>query len=125
MTRKIPDMAIVRFASVVGGRNNGEYVPLDDVKPILPTPGIKSTKLDITIKIKKVVANGKTQRVTRSSRMSPIKPSKLSTSASMAFCIPDGTSLMFFQVVARTMINMSPATIQVQTIEFVIGNPKT
>ena len=89
---------------------------------MLPTPGIKSTKFDMTMKMKNVVANGKTQRATRLSRMSPIKPSQPSMSASITFCPPDGISLMLFHVVRRTMTTMSAATIQVQIIEFVTGN---
>ena len=92
---------------------------------MLPTPGTKSVRFEITMKMKNVVANGKTQRATRWSRMSPIKPSQPSTSASITFCIPDGISLMFFHVVTRTMTMMSAATIQVQIIELVTGNPRT
>ena len=92
---------------------------------MLPTPGTKSVRLEMTMKMKNVVANGKTQRVTRLSRMSPIKLSQPSTSASSTFCMPDGISLMFFQVVTRTTIKMSAATIQVQIIELVTGKPKT
>ena len=92
---------------------------------MLPTPGTRSIKLEMTMKMKNVVANGKTQRVTRLSKISPIKPSQPSTIASSTFCIPDGTSLMFFQVETRTTIRMSAATIQVQIIELVIGNPPT
>ena len=91
---------------------------------MLPTPGIKSTKLDITMKMKNVVANGKTQPATRLSRMSPIKPSHPSMSASITFCPPDGISLMRFHVVRRTMTTMSAATIQVQIIELVTGKPR-
>ena len=90
---------------------------------MLPTPGTKSIKLEMTMKMKNVVANGKTQRVTRLSRISPIKLSQPSTIASITFCMPDGTSLMFFQVVTRTTTRMIAATIQVQIIELVIGNP--
>ncbi len=76
----------------------------------------------MTMKMKKVVANGKTQRVTCGSRMSPIKPSQPSTSASMAFCMPDGISLLFFQVVTRTTTKIITATIHVQTMELVMGS---
>ena len=88
---------------------------------MLPTPGTKSTKLDITMNMKNVVANGKTQPATRLFRMSPIKPSHPSTSDSIAFCLPDGISLTRFHVVRRTMTRMIAATIQVQIIEFVTG----
>ena len=74
------------------------------------------------MKMKNVVANGKTQRVTRGSKMSPIKLSQPSTSASITFCIPAGISLMFFQVVTRTMTKIIAATIHVQTIELVTGS---
>ena len=43
----------------------------------------------------------------------------------MTFWSPDGTSLMFFQVETRTTIKISAATIQVQIIELVTGNPNT
>src|SRR5450432_2518608 len=92
---------------------------------MLPTPGTKSIRFEMTMKMKNVVANGKTQRVTRLSKISPIKPSQPSTIASITFCIPDGISLMFFQVLTRTTIKIIAATIQVQIIEFVTGSPKT
>ncbi len=92
---------------------------------MLPTPGIKSVRFEMTMKIKKVVANGKTQRVTRLSRISPIKLSQPSTKASITFCKPEGISLMLFQVPTRTTIRMNAATTQVQIMEFVIGRPKT
>src|ERR1700733_1656454 len=76
----------------------------------------------MTIKIKNVVAYGNTQRVTLGSKTSVIKLSQPSTSASSAFCIPDGISLMFFQVVIRTMTRMIAATIHEQIIEFEIGS---
>ena len=88
---------------------------------MLPTPGIKSTKFEMMMKMKNVVANGKTHRVTLGSRMLPIKPSQPSTSVSITFCPPVGISFNF-QVVARTMTKISAATIHVQTIEFVTGN---
>src|ERR1039457_855022 len=92
---------------------------------MLPTPGTRSIKFDITMKMKKVVANGKTQRETRLSKMSPIKPSQPSTIASSTFCMPEGISLMFFQVLTRTTTRMMAATIQVQIIELVTGRPRT
>ena len=92
---------------------------------MLPTPGTKSTKFDIRMKMKNVVAKGKTQRATFLSRMSLINPSQPSTSASITFCAPDGISFMLFHVVTRTMTIMSATTIQVQIIELVTGNPKT
>ena len=92
---------------------------------MLPTPGMRSVRLHITIKMKKVVANGKTQRVTRLSKMSPIKLSQISTSDSRRFCIPDGISLMFLGVVERTMIKIRAATIQLQIMELLTGNPST
>src|ERR1700733_6240920 len=76
----------------------------------------------MTMKIKKVVANGKTQRVTQATRTSVIKISQLSTIISIRFCIPDGISLMFFQVVTRTTIRMIAATIQEQIIELDMGS---
>src|ERR1039458_7802051 len=91
---------------------------------MLPTPGTKSTRFDIRMKMKNVVANGKTHFATRLSRMSPITPYQPSTSDSITFCIPVGTSLTPFHVVRRTMSKMTAATIHVQIIEFVTGNPK-
>jgi len=41
------------------------------------------------------------------------------------FWPPDGISLMLFHVVTRTMTMISAATIHVQIIELVIGNPRT
>src|SRR5271154_2341222 len=76
----------------------------------------------MTMKIKNVVANGKTQRVTLASRTSVIKTSQLSTIISIKFCIPDGISLMFFQVVTRTMTRIIAATIQEQIIELDMGS---
>src|SRR5665213_4446209 len=86
-----------------------------------PRPGSKSTKFDRTMKMKKVVANGKTQRVTFGSSKSPIKFPQPSTKASTAFCPPVGISFKF-QVVTRTITKINNATIQVQTIEFVTGS---
>src|SRR5271155_3167377 len=74
------------------------------------------------MKIKNVVANGKTQRVTFGSKTSAMKLSQLSQIISIRFCIPDGTSLMFFQVVTRTTSKMTAATIHEQTIELEIGS---
>src|ERR1700744_3099129 len=91
---------------------------------MLPTPGTRSSRLESKMKMKNVVANGNTQRVTRLSKMSPIKLSQPSTSASIKFCMPVGISLMF-QVLSRTTTRMIAATIQVQIIEFVTGNPNT
>src|SRR5258708_5863035 len=92
---------------------------------MLPTPGTRSVKFEMTMKMKNVVANGNTQRVTRLSKMSPIRPSQPSTSASMTFCSPDDTSLMFFQVETRTTTKIRAATINVQIIEWLTGNPNT
>src|SRR5690242_292050 len=78
----------------------------------------------MTMKMKNVVANGKTQRVTRLSKISPINVSQPSTRASIAFCRPVGISLRF-PAPARTMTRMTAATIQEQIIEFVTGSPKT
>src|SRR5271170_2741131 len=76
----------------------------------------------MTIKIKNVVAYGKTQRVTLGSKTSVIKLSQPSQIISIRFCIPEGISLMFFQVVTRTTIRMIAATIHEQTIELDIGS---
>ena len=57
--------------------------------------------------------------------MLPIKLSQPSTSISITFCPPVGISLMLFQVVTRTMTKISAATIHVQIIELVTGNPRT
>src|ERR1017187_3751150 len=111
MKKKIPAIATVKFASVVGGRKNGLVtcsmangigllVSLGPM-PMLPTPGSKSVKLEITMKIKNDIANGKTHFTTFGSSTLPIKPSQPSISASITFCPPDGTSLIF-QVVRRT-----------------------
>src|ERR1700677_402175 len=75
----------------------------------------------MTMKMRNVVAKGKTQRVTRSSKTSVIKLSQPSTSISRKFCIPEGISLMRFDVVARTMTRMTAATIHEQTMEFDMG----
>jgi len=76
----------------------------------------------MTMKIKNVVAYGKTQRVTLGSKTSVIKLSQPSQIISMKFCIPDGISLMFFHVVTRTTIRMIAATIHEQTIELDMGS---
>src|SRR5471032_2816572 len=88
---------------------------------MLPTPGIKSTRLDRTAKMKKVVANGNTQRATFGSSTPPAKSSQASHRASIAFCIPVGISFKF-HVLKRTMTRISNATIHEQTIEFETGN---
>ena len=74
------------------------------------------------MKIKNVVANGKTQRVTFASKTSAMKLSQPSQIISIRFCIPEGTSLMFFQVVTRTTSKMTAATIHEQTIELETGS---
>ena len=76
----------------------------------------------MTMKTRNVVANGKTQRVTRASRTSVMKLSQLSQIISIRFCIPDGISLMFFHVVTRTTTRMIAATIQEQIIELETGS---
>src|SRR5579862_609139 len=122
----MPAIAQVRFASVVGGRNSGLNEVLSGEKnPMLPTPGSKSVRFEMTMKIKNVVANGKTQRVTRLSKISPIRLSHISTSDSKKFWIPLVIYLMFFEVVARKMIKINAATIHVQIIELVTGKPRT
>src|SRR6516225_194736 len=78
----------------------------------------------MTIKMKNVVAKGNTQRATLGSRISPNKPSQLSISVSITFCPPVGTSFTR-HVVTRTMTRITAATIHVQIIELVTGNPKT
>src|SRR5580658_7226886 len=76
----------------------------------------------MTMKMRNVVANGKTQRVTLLSSTSAIKLSQPSTSASSAFCIPSGISLICFGVVERTITRIMAATIQEHTIELDIGS---
>ena len=88
---------------------------------MLPTPGNKSVRLEMTMKMKNDIANGKTHLTTFGSSTLPIKLSQPSISASITFCPPDGTSCIF-QVVSRTMKIISAATIQVQTIELVTGS---
>src|ERR1019366_3757444 len=131
ITKKIPAIATVRFASVVGGRKNGlvtcsiangnglflSACPI----PMLPTPGNKSVKFEMTIKMKNDIAKGKTHLTTFGSSTLPIKLSQPSMSASITFWPPDGTSFIF-QVVSRTMRMISATTIQVQTIELVTGS---
>ncbi len=46
----------------------------------------------------------------------------LRRSSPCKFCIPDGISLIFFQVVTRTTIKMTAATIHEQTIELETGS---
>src|ERR1017187_2720749 len=87
---------------------------------MLTKTGNKSVRFEMTMKMKKDIANGKTHLTTFGSSTLPIKLSQPSMSASIKFCPPDGTSFIF-HVVSRTITMISAATIQVQTIEFVTG----
>ena len=61
---------------------------------MLPTPGNKSVRLEMTIKMKNDIANGKTHLTTFGSSTLPIKPSQPSISASITFCPLPGTSFI-------------------------------
>src|ERR1035437_7322964 len=88
---------------------------------MLPTPGSKSVRFEMTMKMKNDIAKGKTHLTTFGSNTLPIKLSQPSMSASIIFCPVPGTSCIF-HVVSRTMTMINAATIQVQTIEFVTGS---
>src|SRR3954471_989977 len=88
-----------------------------------PTPGTRPTQLANSTK-KKIVA--KNQNV-RSAKCGPIMSARNLRNSSMShskkFCAPLG--MLFIFLVAHCANRMSPAaTIQLTTIELVIGNPK-
>jgi hypothetical protein len=71
---------------------------------MLPTPGSKSVRFEMTMKMKNDIANGNTHLTTFGSSTLPIKLSQPSMSASITFCPVPGTSFIF-QVVTRTIKN--------------------
>src|SRR5690349_15423266 len=125
-TMKTSDMAEVMLRSALPPRKTGRVTskPLgvETPQPTVPTPGIKPNQLVNKIKMKIVAKNQKVFRTRSAPIISPRKPCNPSTSHSQKFWAPSGTSFMCRVAVWAKMIRPS-ATIQVTTIELVMGNP--